>query len=290
MLKNEMAVGINVYSPRWHELALLLQRKGKHVVAGDFSNFDGTLNNQILFEIVNIVNDWYDDGEENALIRKVLWREIVASMHICGDNVYAWNHSQPSGNPATVIINSIYNSLSLRIVWNMLMKDTPYYGMAQYEEHVSPVTFGDDNVLNISDEALEFFNQETLATGFAKIGMTYINETKDDNIVLYRTLDQVSFLKRKFAFDMERRMYRAPLDLAVIMEMVNWIRGTLGIEEATITNCETAFMELALHPKPVFDVNSKLITKACFSSLKSQALCLSFNEYQDLDYTSYFSF
>ena len=45
MITNEMAVGINVYSPRWHVLAKNLQKKGPHVVAGDFSNFDGSLNN-----------------------------------------------------------------------------------------------------------------------------------------------------------------------------------------------------------------------------------------------------
>ena len=224
------------------------------------------------------------------MIRKVLWKEIVASIHICGDNVYSWNHSQPSGNPATVIINSIYNSVSLRIVWNILTKDTPFYGMHKYEECVNPITFGDDNVINIADEALPLFNQESLAKGYAQIGMTYTNETKTDDLVSYRTLDQVSFLKRSFAFDTERRMYRAPLELAVIMEMVNWIRGTLGVEEATVVNCETAYMELALHSKETFKKNATLISKACFKKMKRQPHKLSYAEYQELDYTNYFSF
>jgi hypothetical protein len=253
MIRNETAVGMNVYSPTWHLLAQYLQEKGKRVIAGDFSNFDGTLNDRVLDAILELTNDWYDDGPENCLIRQVLWKEIRSSVHVFEDNVYAWNHSQPSGNPGTVIINSLYNSITMRVVWNILTKDTTYYGMPNFRKHVNLITFGDDNVLNITDEATSFFNQESIASGYEIIGMKYTNESKTATVVPYRTLGEVSFLKRGFYWDNDKKLWRAPLQLDVIMEMCNWIRGTLGVEEATVMNCETAFMELALHPRSVFE-------------------------------------
>lgn len=203
MIDNESAVGINVYSPSWHVLANYLKEKGPSVVAGDFSNFDGTLNDRILDAILDIINDWYDDGEENALVRTVLWKEIRSSIHVFEDNVYAWNHSQPSGNPGTVIINSLYNSISMRIVWNILTRNTAFYGMTNFRKHVNLITFGDDNVLNISNEAVVFFNQNTIAQAYSTIGMTYTNESKTESNVPFRSLDDVGFLKRAFRWDNE---------------------------------------------------------------------------------------
>lgn len=251
-ISNEISVGTNCYSPDWTKTAKKLLCKGKKVIAGDFSNFDGTLVADILYKILDIINDFYDDGEENAKIRRVLWAEIVNSVHLCRDNLYMWTHSQPSGCPITAILNSLFNSVSMRYVW-MLIVDKEMKNMKSFNENVSMVSYGDDNCVNISDGVIHIFNQVTIAEGYEKIGMVYTDEAKNGKMIPYRRLDEISYLKRSFKFDDGEMQYLAPLNLDTTLEMVNWIRGELDAEEATRLNLEASAFELSLHGKEVFE-------------------------------------
>lgn len=257
-IENESAVGTNVYSPDWGLIARKLQRKGDVVVAGDFSNFDGSLNPQILWGVFDVIDNWY--GDEGRTERKMLWREIVFSVHSCRGVLYHWTHSQPSGCPATAMVNTIYNSIAVRLVW-MLVVPQKWKNMKSFNTHVSMVAYGDDNVINISEEALGFFNQQTITDGFAQIGMTYTDEAKTGTIVMRRTLDDVSFLKRRF--EREGFRWKAPLDLDTIDEIPKWIRKSPSDEQATIDNIESAQMEWALHGRKVFEQRKQMITEAC---------------------------
>jgi len=254
---NEIAVGINAYSAEWSGLALHLMKKGPDVVAGDFSNYDGTLNPLIMYACLDLINEWYDDGEENAKIRRVLFYEIVSSIHICGNIVYQWTHSQPSGNPLTTILNSMYNSLAARIIYISIFSE-----IQSFSHNVSMISYGDDNVLNISSDIIDLFNQETMTEAYRGIGMIYTDESKGKNRVLKsRKLAEVEFLKRKFV---ERHgRYDAPLDLNAILEMVYWVRGDLEHDSLCVSNCDNAFVELCLHDRELFALWSVRIASAC---------------------------
>jgi hypothetical protein len=228
-IDNEISIGTNVYSVDWTRTAEKLCSKGDKVIAGDFSNFDGTLVLEILAEIVEIVNKFYDDGEENARIRKVLWKEIVNSIHVCGDDVYMWTHSQPSGCPITAILNSLYNSISMRYVWLTVMP-REYQTMKAFNEHVAMVSYGDDNCVNISDAVIDRFNQLTIAKGYEEMGMTYTDETKSGDMVPYRSIDEIGYLKRSFKWNADEHQFVAPLELSVVLEMINWVRGDFDLE------------------------------------------------------------
>nr|ULF99827.1 MAG: hypothetical protein [Aparavirus sp.] len=257
-IENESAVGTNVYSPDWGLIARKLSRKGKTVVAGDFSNFDGSLNPQILWSVFEVINNWY--GPEHSVERRTLWREIVFSIHSCRGTLYHWTHSQPSGCPATAMVNTIYNSIAVRLVW-LLVVPTKWRNMKSFNEHVSMVAYGDDNVINVSDEASGIFNQGTITEGFSQIGMTYTDEAKTGKISLGRTLNDVSFLKRRFVLDGFH--WKAPLELSTIDEIPKWIRNSPCDVQATIDNIESAQLEWALHGKEVFESRREQIDAAC---------------------------
>nr|ULF99819.1 MAG: hypothetical protein 1 [Dicistroviridae sp.] len=252
-IDNEIAVGTNQYSLDWTKVALRLKMKGTAVIAGDFSNYDGSLNAQVLWAILDIVNDWYNDGEENVKIRNGLWAHVVHSTHVFEDNVYMWTHSQPSGNPFTVIINSIYNSIIMRMAWRIVMESSGKAGMDHFQRHVSMVSYGDDNVLNISREVIDEFNQQTIADALASIAHTYTDEGKTGEIVKFRNLSEVNFLKRRFVFSEEIQRYVAPLEERVIYEMLNWARNTVDPDEILVANVRTAAREMALHGREKFD-------------------------------------
>jgi hypothetical protein len=116
--------GINPYR-QWWQLASNHRCGGskshgheKFYFDGDFSRFDASEQPFLLWSILDYINEWYDDGPENALARKVLWMEVVHSRHITtlqGKSVHVvqWNKSLPSGHPMTTIINSMYAMFSL---------------------------------------------------------------------------------------------------------------------------------------------------------------------------------
>lgn len=263
-ITNEVSIGTNVYSRDWSKTAKKMQEKGKKVFAGDFSTFDGTLNSSMMFKFLDVVNAFYDDGEENALIRYVLFSEIVNSVHICNDLVYYMTHSQPSGNPVTTPLNCFVNSVGGRMCFEIAAeKAGEAYTMFDFDKHVSLVSYGDDNIYNISDEVSDWFNMHTITSAFAEIGMIYTDETKDLTKVppKYKTLEEVSYLKRGFTPNKHGR-WLAPLALDTILEMPNWCRGGLDLQEGTKVNCENAIMELAMHDEATFDKWTQVIENA----------------------------
>ena len=86
---------------------------------------------------------------------------------------------------------------------------------------------------------------------FRKIGMTYTDEDKTDNMG-FRTLEEVSFLKRGFS-PIQMGAQFAPLKLTSILECFNWIHKTHDEDGVIAQNWEMANMELSFHPQDVFD-------------------------------------
>lgn len=249
---NEIAVGTNPYSVDWETIAGKLQRCGIHVIAGDFSNYDGSLNSQLLEATRWIVQEWY--GDEHEDMRTALWREVANSVHIYGRNVYMCTHSNPSGNPMTTILNSICNMLLVRYAWLHTTRGSPVCNMKRFNANVSMVCYGDDNVINVTEEALGHFNQETIAEALATVGMVYTDESKGGDIRhAHRLLVEVRFLKRGFAYEKSMGRHLAPLDPVVVDEMLNWVRDKGDPRDLCAANMEFADRENALHCRERFE-------------------------------------
>jgi hypothetical protein len=108
--------------------------------------------------------------------------------------------------------------------------------------------YGDDNCINISDAIVDWFNQETLSNAMAKLGHVYTDEGKTGEIVQFRDIDNIAFLKRKFKYDEDECRYVAPLDISVIYEMLNWVRkNDVNPTDLLRSNIETALREMSLH-------------------------------------------
>lgn len=245
---NQLAVGIRPFELDWQRAALKLQSRGVGVVAGDFENYDGTESAQILWAICDNINEWYDDGPENARIRRVLFAEIAHGIHIADGNVYQWNRSLPSGNPFTAIFNSIYNIIAMRVVWLLQTGRS----LMDFNKNVWMIAYGDDNVVNLSSLAEEIFDQKVMTEGFLKIGMIYTDETKTGT-GRTRKLEEVSFLKRSFVKSEELGKIIAPLNLQTVLDQTNWIRTNENAVTATAMNVAVCVRELSLHGRAVFD-------------------------------------
>lgn len=244
-IHNEIGVGIQAQSMDWHHLALRLQRKGPAIVAGDFSDYDGNLHPEFLWAFCDMANRWYSDG--NDLIRKTLFCDIVHSWHLAGNYVYGWTHSQPSGNPVTSIVNSVANSIMCRYVFYLLE--------AQQEEHynfntaVQMISYGDDNVLNIRQDVLPWYNQLTMSKAFETIGMTYTDANKEEVQRENITIHEASFLKRGFRFHND--IWLGPLERKSINNRLEWQKRGMD-RDTLIENGRAAIAEWALHDSKDF--------------------------------------
>lgn len=253
----ESAVGIKAQSMEWHALAKHLLTKGNRMIAGDFSNFDGTLNKEILDRVLMVVESYYmqhdDYKPEHARVRECLWTALTNSYHLCCGHLYKLDHSQPSGNPMTAILNSMYNSIAVRYVWYMSNKH-------DFNDDVTMIAYGDDNIISVGGD--NNFNQTTISEGFAAIGMCYTMETKQASAGDYRPLTEVSFLKRGFVFDYQMQIFIGPLELDSIVECFNWIHQTTDEYGVMEQNFLMANAELALHNADVFNEWIAKIQKA----------------------------
>lgn len=259
-IRNGIAVGINPYT-EWNYLARQMQSKGPDCVAGDFKGFDSSEQPDIHWAILDEINAWYNDGPENALIRRVLWHEVVHSRHLGGlnsalDDIYQWNHSLPSGHPMTSILNSYYNLTLFNMTWFDIMG--PAY-VHRFWEFVYLCVYGDDNILNISRAVSWKFNQETITTAMAAYGMIYTNEDKSDTVSKVRHLDSVSFLKRKFLFNEHLHQFVGPQELDSILYIPYWCKNKAMVRDITLCNVEYTYMELALHSAAVWDRYAPII-------------------------------
>jgi len=273
---NDISVGTNVFSGDWELIARKLLRHGDKVVAGDFSNYDGSLSKIIVESVLTVIEQFYDGATDcDQIIRRGLWREISESVHIYGRDVYMCTHSNPSGNPLTTIINSIANAILMRYVYLDIMQGTTSCNMKSFNGNVSMVCYGDDNVLNISDDIIHLYNQHSIMRSFEKIGMTYTDELKGGTLEIFRHLHEIRYLKRYFVYIPFYGRHVAPLEVSVIDEMLNWVRKQGDPEELCSLNCETAEREYALHGKPLFQKKQAAMRKAC-AGFKTYPKFLSF--------------
>lgn len=256
--RHECCVGINPYSFDWTVLANKLSSKGRRVLAGDFKNFDGTLHPDFMWAICDCVNEWYDDG--NDTLRETLFSELVNSVHLYGDDLYAWTHSNPSGNPFTAILNSQVLSLKFRYVFSQITGLHPRW----FDAYVALCTYGDDHVLNVAEDIASAFTFDAIVSAFADLGMTLTREDKIEvQVNDFRRLGEVTFLKRMFRFDESLGEYLAPLCLDSIREQMYWVKGDLDHDELTRDNVLGSIRELSLYEEKVFKKKTKEIVDVC---------------------------
>lgn len=236
----EHGIGINVDSLEWTEVANYITRYGSAIVAGDYKNYGPSLMLSCVEKAFDIIMAWYeryDPDEERQLIRRVLLSEILHAKHLCLNVVYGVPCGIPSGSPITTPLNSIVNSLYLRCAW----KDIVNESFEVMHNNVKFLTYGDDVCINVSDNYKDIYNTETLNAFFKKYNIIFTDIDKSDNIIKYRTLDNVTFLKRGFKLHpSSKAVFLAPIEEQSIRKCVSWITRKGDPLQNTLENCKQA--------------------------------------------------
>lgn len=275
-----MAPGVSSTS-EWDKVARMVTAKGPQLFDGDFKSFDASEQVSIFVEICEAVNRWYDDGEENARIRRVLWLDLYHSRHIGGvgnrtDIIYQWNKSLPSGHPFTTIVNSIY-SLTL-IVGSYISITGDTIG---FWKNVSAVTYGDDNVVNPSEEIADVFNQQTVAEAMMReFGVVYTSGQKDGELHTTFDISKATFLKRRFVY--EDGHWLAPLELESFLYTHYWWKNTKNEKDKLPDVLENALEELSLHDSKTWNAYAGQLEKLLLEERGYTAAVVEQSEYRKL--------
>lgn len=244
---NGSSVGINNHT-EFSILKTYLNQVGDNVIAGDYTNYDGTLPPAIVKEFATVVNAWYND--DYSLARITFIHDLIYSARIRGKYVFETLSGQPSGNYLTSMINTFVNIASTCYCY-LKVAPPEYSTIDLFDKNVKMNAFGDDNLISVSDDVKGFFNMQTISAAFLEhLGMVYTDESKSINdTVPYKSLLDCSYLQHFFIYNERDGMYVGVREEDKIVETLNWIQSkTLSVKEQMECNVEAVTQEYSRYP------------------------------------------
>lgn len=251
----ECFVGMNPNSYEWGDFHKYVTRfGGERMIAGDFSGFDTTMSQQVSSAAAGIIVDIY---RQAGMAEDDLVRLSACLSDICNPNVlfmgdlYNFANMNPSGQPITVQLNSIVNSLLMRYVYYAIYPKS----RSSFATHVSLATYGDDNLMDVSRSAPKY-THTNCQHEFAKIGIKYTMADKEAKSQHYIKISEASFLKRGFSFNSDLNAWVAPIEEESIIKKFHFVKkpteSPLSFEDQFGAYCDGAFREAFLYGKDYY--------------------------------------
>nr|BAG84602.1 RNA1-polyprotein [Radish mosaic virus] len=244
-------VGINPYGMEWTDLAMRLKRKGNNILCCDYSSFDGLLSKQVMKAMSDMINNFCGGNESSKRKREHLLMACCSRYAICKNTVWKVECGIPSGFPLTVICNSIFNEILIRYSFKAILRSQKIPDMisVSFDEYVSMVVYGDDNLLSVNEVIKPYFDGKRLKEFLATLHIT-ITDGKDKTspFLQFRCLEDCDFLKRGFK---NRGLYwDAPEEKESLWAQLHYVNANnLEKHEAYKTNLVTVLRELFMWDK-----------------------------------------
>lgn len=260
-LASECWFGVRTTTDEWAQCYDHLNRwGGNHCLNGDYSGYDQTISQQLIWAVGQIMQILATAmGFPVTLVTAIAaWFADVANP------IYAFNGTlmsffgyQPSGNPLTIIINCIVNSLLFRCFfyekWMEHFRVPPTIGV--FRKFVAAGFVGDDSAL-ACDPKLAWFNMCEFQKWLANLGMKYTMPDKKDTVMVpWIPLHDLSLCKRtfrvvKYAF---KTVVWAPIEPDSIMKSLHNLHKSHEDQWLVLTgNVTQGLRELSRHPHEVF--------------------------------------
>jgi len=258
---SECFVGISAQSAEWRKLRDFLTKDGKYrnFLCGDFSGYDTQLPKALLDKAAYILVEMARRGgmgESDLEFLRGALSSVVSPVLIWQGHVLEAANGQPSGQPLTVEINSIVNSLLMRMTYFHIM-DThyPHLSQSNFRHFNRLATYGDDNVLGV-DDRIPRYNHTEIQSVLASWGIKYTMADKEADSVPYQSLAQISFLKRAFEDHPELGVV-GPLEReSIVKGFYYWVRPKntpLNFPEQFEALVASQVREAALHGRKFYE-------------------------------------
>lgn len=241
-------------SKQWTDLKNYLTAPGFTKFADmDFSSFDTCHDSRMFRAVSNVMlllalHLGY--SEKDAMKVKYLVESMSVQLCQYKGDYFVKTKGMPSGVILTLIINSIANSLLMRVVFCSLTQKP----VSEFRNHIRLATVGDDNIHSFSDEIAEKFTMSKAAPIYKQLGYTITPASKAGEFVDYMALEELTFVKRRFVL-WNDGFYRAPLDKDSIYKAFCFEtkRGPEGSVERLKSVYTSGVYEAYLHGREFFD-------------------------------------
>lgn len=251
----EAAPGTNPASKEWGEFYHYLTKFGAHkMIAGDYGKYDKKMIADLVLEAFWILISLHKMAgftEEEICIMWGISTDTAFPLVNFNGDLLEFFGTNPSGHPLTVIINSIVNSLYMRLVYYRLNPDKECH---TFKDKVALMTYGDDNIMGVCD-TIPWFNHTAIQNELAKIGVVYTMPDKESESIPYVHIDTCEFLKRKWRFEESINMFACPLNLSSVLKSLTvWVPSTdICAEEQFVEVLINTNMEAFFHGREVFN-------------------------------------
>lgn len=262
---SEVAVGVNAHGLEWqnllkylnHDLPLTEENLDKlYVLAGDFKSFDLSMNTTTLIAVKKVIMtvlinaDWSVDDLKMA---EMCLHEMIFKYVKLNCELIRIQHSNPSGNSLTVIINCIANSLYMRCVYYHLHSQNGDTNIPLFHTKYRLTTYGDDNVLTTLDKN-ELLTHISIRDTLALWNIGYTMAEKDADFIPFINIKEATYLKRRFVYHKDLEIYAAPLDIKSINKMLCiWTYNKNGFDAQYDGVIRSAFYELVFHGEETYN-------------------------------------
>lgn len=252
----EAAPGMNHASSQWGRLyKYLTQHCTNTIVAGDYKSFDKRMSPvaiQMAFDIIKSLCAASGNYTEMDLkmIEGIKMDTAFPLVDYNGDLVQ-FHGSNPSGHPLTVVINSLVNSLYIRYCYRVL---NPQKEVSNFRANVNLMTYGDDNIMGVSP-MIPWFNHTSISEVLASVEIIYTMADKKSTSVPYISIEDATFLNRKWVYNNEICNYMSPLNHdSIERSLMVWVRSkSVWRGEQIIDIISSACREYFYYGKEIFE-------------------------------------
>lgn len=215
-----MAIGINPESSAWHEIYSSMAKVASSGLANDWKKYDSRLRRELMLAVIYLVNLWYQD--RFAHVRRNICEALLNRITIFDFLTLFIPDGNPSGHFLTAIMNSLCNVLMHCYFW-MENAPLPERDLFFFRKFVCLYVYGDDSIMSVAHCVRDWFNFPNLKEYFARFGMILSLDTKDEGDFGFRSLLELTFLKRSFVLNIRSQVI-PQLSWTSMCTMLNFIR------------------------------------------------------------------
>jgi len=224
-------------------------------LAGDLSANDARQTPECLTMIGEEINSamvaWGCMDTVQYRMAETFSKSYHTQFHTRGDLIDMWEGSLSSGDPHTSVYNSLLNPAYTRYsIW----KECGFPGgdwHEQYAKNIKANYLGDDNWITVSPAWKQFVSEKVMQDGYADFGHVYTNDAKDGINDDMRSIENITFLKRRPRFEPVLGKWLMCLELSSLIDIGLWTtrdgkKGGANILQA-LMNVDTMTRELCFH-------------------------------------------
>jgi hypothetical protein len=261
----EMAIGANAHGDDWqHIYEKVIAHGHDRVFAGDYKNFDKQMPPEIMLAafrvIINLFREagWNDDNLR--VVYGVVADTIHPTMDLFGTLIRCFG-SNPSGHVLTTIINSLVNSIYIRLACvRILSLHKVPFDITNFSQIVSLVTYGDDNCGSISAN-YPMLTHASIQSALGEAGIIYTTDDKKSLSKGLTDINDITFLKRRFVYNDDLERYSAPLlEESLYKSLTVWTMSkTISVQEQLAAVLQSVNREYFFYGREIFKERNEFL-------------------------------